>query len=113
MSTLTYVYQDSTAVLGPLSRTSEPHAYDLCRRHASSLTAPRGWEVLRVPGSTEVSDDLVALTDAVHPRRRPQAPEPPAGPLPGQRPPEQPQRSAEQPRSGQGPHLHVIRSSHE
>src|SRR5690625_3395583 len=64
VSTLTYVYEDSTAVLGPLSRSSEPHAYDLCRGHASSLTAPRGWELLRVPGSTDVSDDLVALSDA-------------------------------------------------
>ena len=35
-------------MLGPLSRLSEPHAYDLCRDHASRMTAPRGWEVLRI-----------------------------------------------------------------
>ncbi|HJB09848.1 MAG TPA: DUF3499 domain-containing protein [Candidatus Brachybacterium merdavium] len=106
VSTLTYVYEDSTAVLGPLSRSSEPHAYDLCRGHASSLTAPRGWELLRVPGSTDVSDDLVALSDAVDPRRRPPAPETPAAPAPRQRP-------AERQRPGDGRHLHVLRSSND
>jgi Protein of unknown function (DUF3499) len=62
------VYEDSTAVLGPLSRTIEPHAYDLCREHATRMTAPRGWEMLRVAGGEDVSDDLVALADAVNPR---------------------------------------------
>ncbi|HYF72740.1 MAG TPA: DUF3499 family protein, partial [Nocardioides sp.] len=28
--TLTYVYADQTAVLGPLATFAEPHAYDLC-----------------------------------------------------------------------------------
>ena len=56
-------------MLGPLSRISEPHAYDLCREHATRMTAPRGWELLRVPGAEEVSDDLVALADAVRPRQ--------------------------------------------
>jgi hypothetical protein len=72
------VYQDSTAVLGPLSRLSEPHAYDLCREHASRMTPPRGWELLRVAGGEDVSDDLVALADAV---RRPAAPAAPAPPV--------------------------------
>src|SRR5699024_7836842 len=53
VSSLTFVYEDSTAVLGPLSRLSEPHAYDLCREHASRMTPPRGWELLRVPGGEE------------------------------------------------------------
>lgn len=48
MATLTYVYSDSTAVVGPLSVHNEPHAYDLCQPHAQRLTAPRGWEILRV-----------------------------------------------------------------
>lgn len=48
VSTLTYVYSDSTAVVGPLSVHNEPHAYDLCGQHAQRLTAPRGWEILRV-----------------------------------------------------------------
>ncbi len=46
-STLTYVYADSMAVLGPLSTTAEPHSYDLCDTHAERLSAPRGWQVMR------------------------------------------------------------------
>lgn len=67
--TLTYVYSDQTAVLGPLSTTAEPHAYDLCEQHSERLSAPRGWEVLRlasVPTAPVHSDDdLLALADAV------------------------------------------------
>ena len=37
---LTYVYRDSTAVLGPLASFVEPHCYDLCSNHADRLTAP-------------------------------------------------------------------------
>ncbi|BAS07978.1 hypothetical protein AHiyo4_14000 [Arthrobacter sp. Hiyo4] len=48
VATLTYVYADSTAVLGPLATYAEPHCYDLCEQHAGSLTVPRGWEVLRL-----------------------------------------------------------------
>ncbi|OUD80749.1 hypothetical protein BC477_19875 [Clavibacter michiganensis subsp. michiganensis] len=40
-TTLTYVYADSMAVLGPLSHDSEPHSYDLCDRHAARLSARR------------------------------------------------------------------------
>jgi hypothetical protein len=46
--TLTYVYADQTAVLGPLATYAEPHAYDLCEAHSERLSAPRGWEVLRL-----------------------------------------------------------------
>ena len=48
VNTLTYVYADQTAVLGPLSTYAEPHAYDLCDVHSGRLSAPRGWEVLRL-----------------------------------------------------------------
>ena len=37
--TLTYVYSDSTVVLGPLATYAEPHAYDLCDDHAARLLA--------------------------------------------------------------------------
>ena len=47
VSTLTYVYADSMAVLGPLSRSAEPHSYDLCARHAERLSVPQGWQVVR------------------------------------------------------------------
>jgi hypothetical protein len=68
--TLTYVYRDSTAVLGPLAAYTEPHCYDLCARHADRLTVPRGWDVVRLPAAdaateAEASDDLEALANAV------------------------------------------------
>jgi hypothetical protein len=69
VATLTYVYADSTAVLGPLATYAEPHCYDLCGQHADSLTVPRGWEVLRLamPSSPQQPgpDDLLALANAV------------------------------------------------
>ena len=48
VATLTYVYADSMAVLGPLSASPEPHSYDLCEVHADRLSAPQGWSVLRI-----------------------------------------------------------------
>ena len=64
--TLTYVYRDSTAVLGPLAAYVEPHCYDLCEKHAGRLTAPRGWDVVRLPmAAQERADDLEALANAV------------------------------------------------
>ena len=48
ISTLTYVYSDSTAVLGPLATYAEPHCYDLCQVHSERMTVPRGWEVVRL-----------------------------------------------------------------
>jgi hypothetical protein len=63
------VYADSTAVVGPLAAVAEPHSYDLCDRHAETLTAPRGWELVRAEGEFEapppVADDLVAIAEAV------------------------------------------------
>ena len=84
MATLTYVYADSTAVVGPLATYAEPHCYDLCSEHADRLTAPRGWEVVRLIGEYALpppsSDDLLALANAVREAGRPRpawAPEPP------------------------------------
>jgi hypothetical protein len=69
VATLTYVYADSTAVLGPLALYAEPHSYDLCGDHAERLTVPRGWEVLRLalPETPPEPnpDDLLALANAV------------------------------------------------
>ena len=67
MYTLTYVYRDSTAVLGPLAAYVEPHCYDLCEKHAARLTAPRGWDVVRLPvdPAADRADDLEALANAV------------------------------------------------
>jgi Protein of unknown function (DUF3499) len=67
-STLTYAYRDSTAVLGPLANQAEPHCYDLCQQHAQTLSAPRGWEMIRLAVEEHpkpTADDLLALADAV------------------------------------------------
>ena len=76
VATLTYVYADSTAVVGPLAVQAEPHGYDLCERHAARLTAPRGWEVVRHEDDPALvrarsADDLEALADAVREAARP------------------------------------------
>jgi hypothetical protein len=69
VATLTYVYSDSIAVVGPLASFAEPHSYDLCEEHAVGLTVPRGWDVLRhagdFPAPIPHADDLEALADAV------------------------------------------------
>ncbi|MEV0280980.1 DUF3499 domain-containing protein [Streptomyces sp. NPDC050610] len=76
VATLTYVYADSTAVLGPLATYAEPHCYDLCAEHSERLTAPRGWDVVRLAVDTgparHSSDDLEALANAVREAARPQ-----------------------------------------
>ncbi|MBA2444330.1 MAG: DUF3499 domain-containing protein [Nocardioidaceae bacterium] len=83
VATLTYVYGDQTAVLGPLATFAEPHAYDLCEFHAQRLSAPRGWEVIRLvqdPGTLgPTEDDLLALADAVREAARPPVVEEPRG----------------------------------
>ena len=70
VATLTFVYSDSTAVVGPLATAREPHSWDLCVGHAGRITAPRGWELVRHAGPLPIpsnpdEDDLVALADAV------------------------------------------------
>ena len=96
--TLTYVYRDSTAVLGPLAAYVEPHCYDLCEKHAARLTAPRGWDVVRLPvaPAEDRADDLEALANAVM--------ETPPGPRPVKEPVGQ---GVEVGRRG---HLRVLRS---
>ncbi|MBY0440621.1 MAG: DUF3499 domain-containing protein [Mycobacteriaceae bacterium] len=75
VATLTFVYSDSTAVVGPLAIAREPHSWDLCVGHARRITAPRGWELVRHCGPLPAQpddDDLVALAEAVregHDRR--------------------------------------------
>jgi hypothetical protein len=67
--TLTYIYADSTAVLGPLATFSEPHSYDLCDKHSARLTVPNGWSVMRSESDLDNAgpseDDLMAIADAV------------------------------------------------
>ena len=95
VATLTYVYADSTVVLGPLATYAEPHTYDLCAAHAERLTAPRGWDIVRLPGEfvepEPNPDDLLALADAVREAGRPPRAAQPAPPAPSR------------------PHLHLVR----
>ena len=101
VATLTYVYADSTAVLGPLATYAEPHCYDLCIAHSERLTAPRGWQVMRLaadPAALGPSiDDLEALADAVREAARV---------------PEQVSAGTEQDQSGPGRrgHLRILRT---
>ncbi|MEY8042031.1 MULTISPECIES: DUF3499 domain-containing protein [Saccharopolyspora] len=81
VATLTYAYADSTAVVGPLATSAEPHSYDLCEAHALRLTAPKGWEVVRYEGEFAMpepsDDDLTALAEAVREAGRSDRPVPP------------------------------------
>ncbi len=62
-------------MVGPLAAFAEPHSYDLCEQHATRLTTPRGWELVRHEGEFVApepsTDDLVALADAVREAGRP------------------------------------------
>ncbi|EEP73457.1 hypothetical protein MCAG_03784 [Micromonospora sp. ATCC 39149] len=109
VATLTYVYNESTAVVGPLAAFAEPHTYDLCEPHARSLTAPRGWNVVRHEGEFEppppTTDDLVALAEAVREAARPAPPRPPGDEQSGG-----PQH--QNPQTGRRGHLRVIPPNH-
>jgi hypothetical protein len=115
--TLTYVYRDSTAVLGPLAAYPEPHTYDLCATHASRLTVPRGWDVVRLPvdPAREGADDLEALANVVREAGRGAPTAPPRAAAPAPAPGSRPAPAAEP--VGQGVetarrgHLRVLRSA--
>ncbi|EYT54220.1 DUF3499 family protein [Kocuria sp. UCD-OTCP] len=118
VTTLTYVYSDSTAVVGPIAGHAEPHAYDLCAVHADRLTVPRGWRVVRLepPEARARREDIGAVAEAVRegeppatvrdrPRTvlrdvslpRPSSPASPASPAPHAPRPESPRTT---PRTG-------------
>jgi len=69
IKTLTYIYADSTAVLGQLSTYAEPHNYDLCQIHSERLTVPVGWNVIKEEVSNHdvgpTDEDLMAIANAV------------------------------------------------
>jgi Protein of unknown function (DUF3499) len=121
--TLTYVYRDSTAVLGPLAVSVDPHSWDLCEMHAGRLVVPRGWDVVRLPPdpAQERADDLEALANVVREvgsRGGPASSRAVAQPRPGsQARPAPQQRPAVSEPVGQGVevgrrgHLRVLRSA--
>lgn len=69
--TLTYAYAESTAVIGPLSVHREPHAYDLCDFHADRLTAPQGWDVVRLDTATVPEPATDTTEETTYPPLRP------------------------------------------
>jgi len=123
--TLTYVYKDSTAVLGPLAAYVDPHSWDLCEMHAARLVVPRGWDVVRLPPdpAQERADDLEALANIVRDvgrAERAAQPRPVAQPRqaqPRQAPPPRSAAAAAAEPVGQGVevgrrgHLRVVRSA--
>jgi len=121
--TLTFVYRDSTAVLGPLSAYEEPNTYDLCEKHADRLVAPRGWDVVRLPPNPEQerADDLEAIANvvrepkAVADRPRPRSVSAASGgdPRPGSasRPASAPEPVGQGVEVGRRGHLRVLRSA--
>ncbi len=97
-------------MLGPLATYAEPHCYDLCAEHSERLTAPRGWEVVRLAidsgPSRPSGDDLEALANAVREAARPQeraAGEGPQTAGPGG-------RDGQPTEAGRRGHLRVLRS---
>ena len=67
---MTYDYAESTAVMGPLTATHVPGTFDFCVDHVRRASAPKGWEVIRLPLEDAPpvrmpQDDLLALADAV------------------------------------------------
>ena len=89
VATLTYIYSDSTAVLGPLTMLAEPHAFDLCTTHSERLTVPKGWTVIK-HSEEEINTqpsvyDLMAIADAVREVAKSETPVQPPQPEVGRR----------------------------
>ena len=100
--TLTYIYSDSTAVLGPLATYAEPHAYDLCETHSEKMTVPVGWTVVQhrdAHVSEPSNEDLMAIADAIREVGRAPAEEVNA-----------PVRREKNPQQGRRGHLRVLPS---
>jgi len=76
VATLTYIYADSTAVLGPLATYAEPHCYDLCSEHSERMVPPRGWDLVTLqtdperlkPSDAELDHLAQAVRTAGEPR---------------------------------------------
>ena len=58
--TLTYDYDNSHVWLDRLSPERDPHAYDMCDRHASRLSVPHGWQLEDRVSTTRFAETSVA-----------------------------------------------------
>ncbi len=54
-----YQYAERTAWIDRLAVDRDPHAYDLCERHAARLSVPHGW-VLDDRRTTARSEERLA-----------------------------------------------------
>ena len=52
----TYVYADSTIVIGNLPPMAEPDAYEICNEHVKNFIAPRGWKIIRLQTETQTKE---------------------------------------------------------
>jgi hypothetical protein len=60
-ATFGYDYANQTVVLDTLADEAHPAVYDVCRRHADSMSVPRGWTLVdRRHGQTSVVGHLTA-----------------------------------------------------
>ena len=87
VTTLTYVYADQTAVLGPLATYAEPHAYDLCERPQRAAVGPArlGGAAARArPGRPGPVQRRPARPRRRRPRGRPPGAAARAGPTPAE-----------------------------
>lgn len=62
VATLIYAYAESTAVIGPLALEKDPHAWDLCEKHSEHITAPVGWDMVRVE-RVDIEDDAAEVAE--------------------------------------------------
>lgn len=80
VATMTYDYREATAVIGPLAPVARAGAFDLCAKHALSVTVPVGWQMIRLATEFEPvdpsPDDLTALADAIREASRKEVPPP-------------------------------------
>lgn len=65
VATLIYAYAESTAVIGPLAVEKDPHAWDLCEKHSAHITAPVGWDMVRVE-RVDIEEEPEAETPDEH-----------------------------------------------
>jgi hypothetical protein len=60
-ATFGYDYANSTVFLDALADESHPAVYDVCRRHADSMSVPRGWHLVdRRRGHATLAGHLTA-----------------------------------------------------
>jgi len=59
--TLTYQYGQAQVWLDDLTHERDPHAYDLCGRHAARLTVPQGWVLRDRRRSLGETSELIAV----------------------------------------------------